>query len=43
MGPDLSGRLKRLRDIVKENGLDAVIISSPRDIEYYTGIKLTGD
>ncbi len=43
MGPDLSGRLKELSGIVKESELDAAIISSPRDIEYYTGIKLTGD
>ena len=43
MGSDLSGRLKKLRGIVKESGLDATLITSPRDILYYTGIDLTGD
>jgi Xaa-Pro aminopeptidase len=43
MKPDFPGRLKKLRRIIAENGLDAAILSSPRDIYYYTGSRLTGD
>lgn len=43
MGPDYRGRLKKLRELAKEKGIDAVLLSSPRDITYYTGSSLTGD
>lgn len=43
MGPDFRGRLKRLRKLAKEKEIDAVLLSSPRDIVYYTGSSLTGD
>jgi Xaa-Pro aminopeptidase len=43
MGPDFASRLKGLRKLVSEGGLDAALISSPRDISYYTGSMLSGD
>jgi len=43
MGPDFSGRIKKLRRLITENRLDAALLSSPRDILYYTGSNLTGD
>ncbi|MCK4496631.1 MAG: aminopeptidase P family protein [Candidatus Aenigmarchaeota archaeon] len=43
MKPDFSKRIRELRKLVKESKLDALLLSSPRDITYYTGSKLTGD
>ncbi len=43
MGPDFRVRLGRLRGMLKEGGIDAAVLSSPRDIFYYTGCRLTGD
>ena len=43
MGPDYSGRVKRLKRVMKKDGLGAVMISSIRDIEYFTGTNLSGD
>lgn len=43
MGPDYSGRVKRLKRMMKEKEIDAIMISSMRDIEYYTGSKTNGD
>jgi Xaa-Pro aminopeptidase len=43
MKPDFSGRVRELRKLVKESKLDALLLSSPRDILYYTGSRMTGD
>lgn len=43
MKPDFSKRIRELRKLVKESKLDALLLTSPRDILYYTGSKLTGD
>lgn len=43
MGPDYSGRVKRLKKLLKDGGMDAVMISSLRDIHYYTGSGLNDD
>lgn len=43
MKPDFSKRVRKLRKLITESKLDALLLSSPRDILYYTGSKLTGD
>lgn len=43
MGPDFSGRVKRLKQMIKNRGVDALMISSMSDIHYYTGSSLSSD
>ena len=37
MGADYSGRLRKLKKAMKKEGIDAAMVSSIRDIEYFTG------